>query len=130
MLEVIKVSDICSVCQKEIVREEGSYGIGYGLNKNKEKVCYQCCAEEDKKQMRETGKAVLYLIKNKEGTWEVTNWPGTLRFKAGYIKESRHNIARIRRDTWIVFEGYYWHCIQYGDNSELCYCKKTKEVVK
>jgi len=70
--------------------------------------------------MRKDRKIVFYLH-NKN----VTNWPRTLKFKA-YIREGKHNIARIQRSVYFKFEGKQWYGKQYGDFSELCYCKQLK----
>jgi hypothetical protein len=122
----------CSICQKTIVMSETSIGTGYGINQAGEKVCYSCCAEQDKQFMREHGKIVLYLDKttqlrghDKVISFEVINWPGSLKFKASG-KSGRHNLARSRTDVWFKFEGQNWHGVQYGKNSYLCYCKQLK----
>lgn len=85
-------------------------------------VCYPCCAELDRERMRSTGRITLYLAPNKNGGFEVTNWPGTLRFPVG-----RHNIAGVRNDVWFIGpDNMTWHGVQYGDNTQLCHCKRVK----
>lgn len=106
---------------------------GFGLDENGNTLCYACCAERDRKSMRETGQRVLYLTR--ETTSEtlktyrhyVTNWPGSLKIQVYYSKTGRHNMARKRTDVWFTFEGYVWHGTQYGSGSDLCYCKRTKK---
>jgi hypothetical protein len=72
--------------------------------------------------MKRTGIIVLYLIKN-----AVTNWPGTLSFNVFEIKESRHNIAGVRRDVWFKDNSQLtWHGVQIGNFSQLCHCKRLK----
>jgi hypothetical protein len=90
------------------------------------RVCYECCATRDKETMRSTGKATLYLTYN-DGARRgyVKNWPGTLCF-LGQVSKSRHNISRTRYDVWFMFEGRVWHGVQYGENTQICHCKRTK----
>ena len=125
--------DICSRCDKEIEKSKNSFTSGYGLNDKNEKVCYNCCAERDKEYMREHGKNTLYLVKTtKQETglpfYHITNWPGSLSFDITNRRVGRHNIAGVRYDVWFVFEGFYWHGVTYGDNTQLCHCKRTKQV--
>lgn len=123
----------CSKCntQKPIPKE--SLGTGYATDKDQNKICYACCAIQDKAWMRAHGKITLYLkqlpkpLSYSEAVGEITNWPGTLTFPVWKIKKSHHNIARYRYDTWFLFEGYWWHGVQYGDNTQIVHCKKTKE---
>jgi hypothetical protein len=103
---------------------------GYGTNDKGERHCYACCAERDKKQMREAGKIALYLTTKQDtggnyGDAKITNWPGSLEFKGRYHK-GRHNIAGSRYDVWFTFEGTNWHGVTYGDNTQICHCKRTK----
>jgi len=116
----------CSKC-KQIIVSSGC-GTGYGTNMEDEKICYTCCAEEDKEQMRKTGKIVLYLYKCSDNmpTPQLTNWPGTLKIPVNHIRAGSHNIAGIRYDVWFQFEGIQWHGTQYGNNTELCHCKRLK----
>jgi len=122
--------EICTKCKKKIVKPADSCGTGYGIDKDNNKVCYACCAENDKEQMRQDGKTVLYLSKSKDKVpvHQLTNWPGTLKISVNYMRTGRHNIAGVRYDVWFWFEGAHWHGIQYGDNTQLCHCKRLKKV--
>jgi hypothetical protein len=95
---------------------------GYGVDRNGRTACYACCALNDKQSMRDTGRAVLYLVNDDS---EVTNWPGSLRLHVYHARKGRHNIAGSRTDVWFQFEGSEWHGTQYGEWSELCHCKKS-----
>lgn len=46
---------------------------GYGLTADGARHCYECCAKNDKQHMLEEGNIALYLVRNKEGKWQVTN---------------------------------------------------------
>ena len=116
----------CSKCGSEITHND-NFTAGYGLDDQNNKICYACCGEIDKDFMREHGKITLYLVE-RQGKWFVTNWPSSLEFRAS-VKVGHHNIAGKRYDAWFVFEGYYWHGVKYGDNTEICHCKKTKDKV-
>lgn len=112
----------CAECgaEKEI---QTSGGTGYGQDKTGRKVCYACCAEIDRAEMKETGRAVLYL----DGVQQVTNWPGTLRLAVRYSRQGNHNMAGSRTDVWFQGpDGKEWHGTQYGENSQLCHCRRIK----
>lgn len=64
-------------------------GTGYATKSNGEKVCYKCCAIEDIRYMNDNGRTTLYYDGRK-----ITNWPGSLEFRAIRYKEGKHNIAR------------------------------------
>ena len=112
----------CSRCNKMV------FGYGYD-NDSKAIVCYECCAIKDENYMKEHGKIIMYLT-GKDNKKEVTNWPGSLRIVVRYSKEGKHNIARVRQDVWFDFDGFLWHGVQYGDNTQLCYCRKTKQKLE
>ncbi len=128
---------ICSKChQSKEVRNSG--GIGYGKNDQGEKFCYDCIADLDRQIMIDTGHSrnlPLYLI-NKQfhlndrfSDGEVSNWPGTLKFRCR-VKRGNHNIARYRYDVWFNGpDGYVWHGVQIGEWTQICHCKRTKELV-
>jgi hypothetical protein len=127
----------CSVCRKPIEPPANTCTTGYGLDRRHRKVCYTCCGERDKADMRQTGRATLYLtkkdkemfvapnLKGKLPVWTLTNWPGTLSIEPFNIRFGRHNIAGQRYDVWFNFEGKTWHGVRYGDNTELCHCRRT-----
>lgn len=98
-------------------------------------ICYACCAKHDREQMISTGRATLYLTDVKHEspvktgspfwTWEVTNWPGSLRFKVSHKRTGSHNITRRRYDAWFIGpDGKPWHAVQYGDNTQIAHCKR------
>lgn len=109
-------------------------GTGYG-ERDGAKVCYACCGELDRAEMIETGRATLYLAKvdfsplsmgcDRSGH-RVSNWPGTLAFFC-HVRKSRHNMAGNRYDVWFRGpDGKQWHGVQYGDNTQICRCRRTK----
>lgn len=117
---------LCENCKETKTVPENNLGTGYGCNEKGEKICYECCAKEDLKTMRATGKATMYLVDSETG-YMVTNWPGTLAFKCTTPRKGRHNITRSRYDIW--FQGpdnKIWHGIQYGDDTQICHVKRTK----
>ena len=127
---------LCSVCNQTKSRPENSFGTGYGIDKDGNKVCYDCCAVKDWESMREDGRITLYLVnidltkprlyQNPDA--EVVNWPGTLRFKVVGLRRGKHNIARFRYDAWFKDkDGRLWHGVQYGGNTQLIHCKRLKE---
>lgn len=117
---------ICSWCGDIITEPDGGVGSGYALDDQGNITCYACCAKEEEKYMQENGQIDLFLISNNKDKQEVTNWPGTLRFPELRYKEGKHNTAGIRRDVWFDFDGYVWHGVQYGNEVEICHCRKTK----
>jgi hypothetical protein len=119
---------LCCDCSQEFpVSHNG--GTGYAREPDTWRfVCYGCCGKRDRAAMIERGKATLYLtIRNAAN--EVTNWPGTLRFRTGAPHVSRHNIAGKRYDVWFTGpDGKTWHGVQYGDNTQICHCRRTKSA--
>jgi len=110
--------------------EHSEFTRGYGTDSAGNRHCYQCCADADKKQMRDTGKICLYLttkpdIGGNYGNAELSNWPGSFKL-AGRYHKGRHNMARFRYDVWFNFEGQNWHGVQYGDNTQICHCRRVK----
>ena len=122
--------NVCSVCQQAIAPSPWEFTTGYGVNSDGDKICYSCCADGDREYMRQHGKIALYLCHDKEARkYTVTNWPGTVCFPImGHAPcRSWHNIARYRYDVWFVFDGHIWHGIQYGDNTQIVHCRRTKQ---
>jgi hypothetical protein len=120
----------CTVC-KQTKPTQTSGGTGYATKRNGHKVCYQCCADTDKKYMAEHGEISLYLAETQHETWnhyEVTNWPGTLRFAVDHIRTGRHNIAGEQTSVWFTGpDGAKWYGRQVGSFSQICRCKRLKK---
>jgi len=116
------------VCDKCGVRHAyRGWVTGYGTNSAGEKICYECCREFDKEWMSENDKITLYLTQATTGRWRVTNWPGTLRFRVDETRKGKHNITGTRYDVWFTDrEGNRWWGVSYGENSQLCHCRKLK----
>jgi len=129
---------ICAICGKECLSD--GFGTGYGIDsKTNQKICYDCCGKQDYKfldEMKVGDKALFYLRVNKrsfdffgkqctEESYEVINWPGTMRISANG-KIGKHNIAGIRRDVWFYRNGKEFHGIQYGNYSEICHIRRNK----
>lgn len=113
----------CYVCKAKKFSSD-TISTGYGIDRSNHKICYSCCAEQDKKDMKKYGRIALYLNSVKQ---VITNWPNSLHFSCT-VSEGKHNIAGIRRDAWFRFNGYVWHGTQYGNFSDLIYCKQTKQL--
>ena len=129
----------CSLCGQE--KEKCGY-----KTETKEPVCFACCAVRDAYMMTKTGHSKdlpLYLSDSGDtrivtsagrhpayGRYTdglISNWPGTLRFKCR-VKVGRHNIAGVRYDVWFTGpDNHVWHGVQFGDNTQICHCKRTKE---
>lgn len=137
----------CAQCSKPITPEPGSCGTGYGIDRQDRKVCYACCAENDRAEMIATGRMGLYLtvpesaLKREE--WnrvvgmqtnhpdiKVSNWPGSLAFKAcaRRIKGSAFGRPISGYYAWFVGpDGYVWSGRNMGD-SQIIRAKRTREV--
>lgn len=131
---------VCAYCAETIAQSKIGNGAsgGYGRDKDGNKVCFACCADLDRAAMRRDGKIVLYLSgvspKIRKGfcvnaAWSISNWPGSLKFQpfGQSVKVSQTNWRLDRYDVWFVFEGYIWHGVSVGNDSELLHCKRTKE---
>lgn len=105
-------------------------GTGYATTGRSPKarfVCYGCCAIQDRKHMERDGKSVLYLSERSPLQWEISNWPGTLRFNAS-VSTSWHNFAgrNGRRDAWFMGpDGKQWHAVSIGWR-QVARCKRVK----
>lgn len=121
--------ETCSVCENEIPEPaKDSISTGFGRDLANNIVCYPCCGVQDKVFMKAHGKIALYLtIKDNKAV--VTNWPDSIRFNCWHYSTGRHNIAGVRYDCWFGFDGFVWHGVTYGDNTQICHCKRTKETL-
>jgi hypothetical protein len=118
----------CFACGNDIAQPTDGFTTGYAVDRDNNKICYTCCANQDLEYMRKEGKVTLYMSK-KDGKYEVTNWPGSLRFSTPHVKTSYHNMAGKRYDTWFVLDGFYWNAVKFGDNTDISHCKHTKKRI-
>jgi len=139
-------SAVCDQCGQACVK--GDITTGYGIDEDGNRFCFRCCGVQDRESMVETGRAVLYLAKRnlsdgelahglmfsvgpglgrRIGTHEVTNWPGSLRFRTWGPTKGSHNIAGSRYDVWFIGpDAEAWWGVQYGDWTQICHCKRLK----
>jgi len=118
----------CMDCRESIALPDylATGGAGYAIDvATGGRVCYPCCGKNDERNMRETGKGVLYLVA-RDGKYVLTNWPATLTIPVDGMSTSSHNIARTRTDVWFTFDGAQWHGTQYGDMSQICRVQRNK----
>lgn len=118
----------CTGCLKPIERDPNGLGTGYGVltdDKGTErKVCYACCAVDDKARMTKDGRITLYL--SEKG---ITNWPGSLVFNVMGKNVSKRGggFGCQRADAWFIGpDGFVWHAINRGDN-QIVRCKRTRD---
>ena len=103
---------------------------GYGENAKGDKLCFACCADDDRASMIKDGRWTGYLTR-KDGAWTVSNWPESLTFPTTGVKVGTHNIARTRRDAWFAGpDGFAWHAVSYGEWSDIAHCRRTRERIK
>jgi len=115
-----------ALCRVEFQQNGGT---GYAtLYESRERVCYACCAERDKKHMKEKGEIALYLSDDGAmSSARVGNWAGTLNYKVVRYSRSKHNIAGVRYDVWFRDDdGALWWGVNYGHNSQLTRCRRLK----
>jgi hypothetical protein len=107
--------------------EHSEHTTGYGQDSEGKRYCYACCAQRDRENMIRDGRITLYLTREDNGSWWVGNWPGSAKFKVGSYRKGGHNIARTRHDVWFMGpDGKEWHGVQYGENTQICHCKRSK----
>lgn len=117
----------CSCCHN-VLPSKIAGGAGYGVWVHGEKVCYDCCGVMDEIYMIEHDRITLYLD-TEERT--VSNWSGSLVFGPIALTKGRHNIAGVRYDVWFAGpNGTQWHGVQYGNDTQLCHCKRLKDKAK
>jgi hypothetical protein len=125
-------TEYCSYCNR-VRSYQSESTTGFATTQEGEKHCFDCCAVVDRDYMIDKGHSKglpLYLVQKKEGKWFVTNWPGTLSFWVGTLRKGRHNIAGSRYDVWFNGpDGHVWHGVQYGEWTQVCHCKRTKELI-
>jgi len=102
-------------------------GTGYGTLPDGTRHCYECCALFESGRMIAEGKTTLYLCGNRTTGFTLTDWAGYLKFPVRSMRKGRHNWGIPRYDVWFTGpDKRTWHGVQYGDNTQLCHCKRNK----
>jgi len=74
-----------------------------------------------------TGKALLYLYRDRTQSYSVGTWDGTYKFSCLKGKTSWHNFAGKdgRLDLWFKIKDQSWHGVNIGNN-DIVYAKRIK----
>ena len=115
----------CDECFRALpINPPGTLTAGYGRDRQDKIICYACCAKHDKATMLADGKIVLYLAKQDDGSWAVTNWPGSLSFPARGVRTMRHPWARHALIAYFTGpDGRTWSAKNIGD-SQIAHCRR------
>ena len=119
-------------------------GTGYATKPDGSTLCYACCALEDAKELRETGKLIGYLnfsieaIPDNRGKHKplgtcydrgnkgaFTNWPGSFSIPVHSVKRSLNNFRAERLDFWFMWEDKRYWGISVGDN-QIAHVRRVK----
>jgi hypothetical protein len=115
-------------------------GTGYALDASGRKICYQCCADNDRAEMIASGRITLYLVRRDKpeqlpgpdmqrgmvSRWYVTNWPATLEFPTVNVHENARGggFGSQRTDAYFTGpDGKRWHAVNRGD-SQIARCHR------
>ncbi len=114
----------CSQCGEHKIHEN-NISTGYGIDKEGNKVCFDCCGKNDMEILKNLPKGEKMCLYLDTKQMYITNWPGSLKLKVWSIRKGRHNIAGNRYDTWFNLGKQNYHAVQYGDMTQICHIKKV-----
>lgn len=120
----------CSDCgHAKPLATEGAAGTGYARvgKDDADMICYECAGVREERDLLAKGKGYLYLT-SEGNAHKLTNWPGTISIRIGYVRTGRHNMAGRRYDLWFNWKGRDWHGVQYGDNTQICHVRALKRA--
>ena len=75
--------------------------------------------------MQRAHRVTLYLVQRDKQLY-LNNWTGELEIKIDHWKYGKHNMVGKVTHVWFKHAGIVWHGVNYGDDTQLCHCKKTK----
>jgi len=116
---------ICHVCKQEKTNIS-EFTTGYGIDKDNNKVCFECCGKQDEAELRAMkpgDKTILYW---NESDSELTNWPGTLRIKAYHFTNSLHNFGGWKTHIWFRYEGNDFYAYSIGNRTTIAHVLRIK----
>lgn len=122
----------CVDCGRIITHTADSISTGYGRygveGTASHTVCFACIGEHERTNLATSQtRATLYLTKDDKGQHWVSNWPGSFKRRVPYVRKGYHNMARYRYDFQFAHAGFWWSGTQYGDNTQIAHCRRTKE---
>ena len=109
-----------------------------------EKICYDCAAAAELKDMLETGRGFMYVgtmpgdgypdYAPANEVYCVHNWTGRNKIRIGGVRAGHHNMAGYQIHSYFRYAGALWHGIQWHDRPRLStglYCRvyRTKQLV-
>lgn len=124
----------CAYCHRELpdlAAETGTGwpGYGYPSYKSKNKVCGECLARGEMKEIARSppgGKHMFYLGDHNK---TVSNWTGLVSFPVAWATFGSHNIGGHRVDVWFRdHTGAWWHGVHAGGMNTVVHAKKLKET--
>lgn len=130
----------CTQCKQDFKHENpsGFGGTGYGIDKDGNKVCYQCIGKSDETEMLDAKpgtRFTMYLTRENVDPGSgmqglsfnlfASNWPGTLRRKC-IANWSRTNWGLERTDVWFKIQGECFWGYHIGHNSQILHVRKIK----
>lgn len=137
---LVSAGGVCATCGAEALREENSITTGFAHVREggrEFRICYECAATRERADMVATGRAFLYVTREvyarhpngaESARYWVTNWPGTLRFRAHFISTGRHNIARtVHTLHFRGPDGFWWSARTWGGGApDGIYCRARR----
>ena len=123
----------CQVCNKHIIHHSET-STGYGVIEGRT-YCYDCCGDYDRLVLEQDRQVTLYLCSPnpkaedvEQRYWRVTNWPGTLSFRARFVNSWVRFSVRVVKVAFEDHRGVTWigECND-ADNSQLCKCKRMAQ---
>lgn len=115
----------CDHCGLDKPKQEQG-GTGYA-NTPFGLACYECCAAIDREWLRNNRKETLYLTKDSEDHYKITNWPGTLVIWPHHVKHTSASFFGRRGSrtyAWFSFEGQAWLGVNQGD-MQILRCRRV-----
>lgn len=119
----------CHQCGQE-KKHESESTTGYALDKQSNKICFECCGINDAHELKALPVGRLLHFYMNTRTKLITNWSGTFQLAVTTIKVSKAKVPNgltiNRYDTWFVYEGNKYHGVQYGDNTMIVHIIRRK----
>lgn len=113
----------CSKCKNVCIAN--GISTGYGINQQNKKVCFDCCAKEDKENLLNSKIGDKFTFYYSDSY--ISNWPGTLKIPVQYIRNNKHNWYGVKRvDVWFTFEGLRFWGLHVGSSHQLITVTRIK----